>query len=145
MTGSMQSAQLRGQVRLNELSFSPTFDLAEVLGEVSGTSTAPPEGFARNLQLDVTVQSTNDLNASSSKLSLQGAANLRVRGTAAEPVVLGRVNLTGGGVVLRGGRDSVPPPTPGFGYPSKMSPRGNVAGGTRFLGGKGCWVCCGPF
>jgi len=133
MTGSMQSAQLRGQVRLNELSFSPTFDLAEVLGEVSGTSTAPPEGFARNLQLDVTVQSTNDLNASSSKLSLQGAANLRVRGTAAEPVVLGRVNLTGGELFFRGGRYIVQPSTLDFVNPYKIDPRVNLAVETRIL------------
>src|SRR2546422_8490174 len=126
MTGSMQSAQLRGQVRLNELSFSPTFDLAEVLGEVSGTSTAPPEGFARNLQLDVTVQSTSDLNAASSKLSLQGAANLRVRGTAAEPVVLGRVNLNSGDLIFRGNRYLLQPSTLDFVDPYKIDPRLNL-------------------
>ena len=133
MTGSMESAFLRGQVRLNELSFSPAFDLAEMVGGVSGASTAPPQGFARNLKLDIAVQSTNDLNAASSKLSLQGAANLRVRGTAAEPVVLGRVNLTGGELFFRGGRYIVQPSTLDFVNPYKIDPRVNLAVETQIL------------
>jgi translocation and assembly module TamB len=131
MTGTMQSATLRGQVRLNELSFSPTFDLAEILGEVAGTTTVPPQGFARNLNLDVTVQSTNDLNLASSKLSLEGAANLRVRGTAAEPVVLGRLNLTAGDLIFRGNRYILLPSTLDFVNPYKIEPRVNLAVQTK--------------
>jgi translocation and assembly module TamB len=126
LTGSPQAATLRGQVRLNELSFSPSFDLADFAGQLSGTSSTPPQGFARNVQLDITVQSTNDLNLNSSKLSLQGAANLRVRGNAAEPVLLGRVNLTGGDLIFRGSRYFLQPSTIEFTNPYRIEPRLNL-------------------
>jgi translocation and assembly module TamB len=83
--------------------------------------------MARNVNLDVNVLSTNDLNAASGKLSLQGAANLRVRGTAAEPIVLGRVNLSGGDLIFRGNRYLLQPSTLDFVDPYKIDPRVNLA------------------
>ena len=126
--GSPNYALLRGQVQLTEVSFSPTFDLGDILGSVGGTtgSAAPPSAFAQNLHLDVNVVSTNDLNLASSKLSLQGSANLRVRGTAAEPSVLGRVNLTGGDLIFRGNRYLLQPSTLDFVDPFQISPRINL-------------------
>ena len=82
--------------------------------------------FAQNLHLDVNVVSTNDVNLASSKLSLQGSANLRVRGTAAEPSVLGRVNLTGGDLIFRGNRYLLQPSTLDFVDPFQISPRINL-------------------
>jgi translocation and assembly module TamB len=118
---------------LTELSFSPTFDLGDIAGAVGGTtgSAAPPGGFARNLNLDIGVLSTDDLNLASSKLSLQGAANLRIRGTAAEPVVLGRMNLTGGDLIFRGNRYLLEPSTLDFVDPYKIEPRVNLAVQTK--------------
>jgi translocation and assembly module TamB len=126
--GSPENAVLRGQVQLTEVSFSPTFDLGDVLGAAGGTtgSAAPPSKFAQNLHLDINVSSTNDLNLASSKLSLQGSASLRVRGTAAEPTVLGRVNLTGGELFFRGNRYLLQPSTLDFVDPYRISPRVNL-------------------
>jgi translocation and assembly module TamB len=126
--GSPTSATLRGQVQLTEVSFSPTFDVGDVMGGVGGTtgSAVPPSGFAQNLHLDVNVVSTNDLNLASSKLSLEGSANLRIRGTAAEPTVLGRVNLTGGDLIFRGNRYLLQPSTLDFVDPYRISPRVNL-------------------
>ena len=126
--GSPDYASLRGQVQLTEVSFSPTFDLGDILGSVGGTtgSAAPPSKFAQNLHLDVNLVSTNDLNLASSKLSLQGSANLRIRGTAAEPSVLGRVNLTGGDLIFRGSRYLLQPSTLDFVDPFQISPRINL-------------------
>jgi translocation and assembly module TamB len=127
LTGTPGAAILSGRAELNELSFSPTFDLAAVLSQVSGTSTVPPQGFARNLKLDVVVHSTSDLNVATGQLSLQGSANLQVRGTAAEPVVLGRVVLTGGDVIFRGNRYVIQPSSLDFMNPYRIEPRLNVA------------------
>ena len=92
-------------MRLTELSFSPAFDFSDIAGLAGGNSgSGVPGSFTQNLKLDIAVQSTSDLNLASSKLNLQGAANLRLRGTAAEPALLGRVNLTGGDVIFRGNR-----------------------------------------
>src|SRR5206468_3152600 len=42
MSGSTEAAVLSGQVRLNELSFTPDFDAAELAGEFSSAVPAPP-------------------------------------------------------------------------------------------------------
>src|SRR5262249_32618169 len=94
-------------------------------------SAAPAGAFARNLNLDLNVISTNDLSLASSKLSLQGAANLRVRGTAAEPGITGRVNLSGGDLIFRGNRYFLEPSTLDFVDPYRIEPRMNMAVRTK--------------
>jgi translocation and assembly module TamB len=120
-------------VRLTELSFSPAFDLSDVISAVGGTtgSTAPPGSFARNLNLDINVVSTSDLNLASSKLSLQGATNLRIRGTAAQPAVIGRVNVTEGDLIFRGNRYFLEPSTLDFVDPYRVEPRVNLSVRTK--------------
>jgi len=54
--------------------------------------------------LNVGVQSGDELALSSSKVSAQGSVNLRVVGTLADPVILGRTNVTGGEVFFLGNR-----------------------------------------
>ena len=132
LTGSNQAALLRGRVDLTELSFSPSFDLSDIAGLAGGTPTgAAPGTFTQNLRLDVTVQSTNDLNLASSNLSLQGAANLRVQGTAAQPTLLGRVNVTGGDLIFRGNRYVLQPSSLDFVNPYQIQPRVNLSVDTK--------------
>ncbi|HEX7962553.1 MAG TPA: translocation/assembly module TamB domain-containing protein, partial [Terriglobales bacterium] len=123
LTGTPQAALLRGQVMIDQLSFTPDFDFMEFVGQFSGNSTPPPaEGFTQNLQLDVGVQSSNGINLVSRQLSLQGAANLNVRGTAAQPVILGRVNLSSGDLIFRGNRYLLQGGTIDFVNPSQTQP-----------------------
>src|SRR5207245_11343366 len=69
----------------------------EFMGQFTG-STAPPSGenFADKVKLEVSVQSTQQLQAVSSEVSIEGQANIRVIGTASNPVIVGRVDLTSG-------------------------------------------------
>jgi translocation and assembly module TamB len=60
-------------------------------------------------------------------VSINGAANLRVRGTAAQPVILGRVNLDGGDVILNGTRFVLAGGTIEFVNPSETQPVMNLA------------------
>jgi translocation and assembly module TamB len=133
LVGSTESAVLRGQVRLTELSFSPTFDFNDIASAAGGTagSTAPPGGFAQKLGLDINVVSASDLNLASSKLSLQGAMNLRVRGTAANPAVTGRVNVSNGDLIFRGNRYILEPSTVDFVDPYRIEPRLNLSVSTK--------------
>jgi translocation and assembly module TamB len=133
LTGSTQSAVLRGQVRLTELSFSPTFDFSDIAGLAGGSSgvVVAPGSFAQNLKLDIAVRSTDELNLSSSKLSLQGATNLHLGGTAADPSLLGRVNITGGDLVFRGNRYVLQPSSLDFVNPYTIEPRVNLSVETK--------------
>ena len=104
LTGNPQAARLGGQVRLENLSFTPDFDLSSFMNQFGGATVAASPGMAQNIQLDVALASSSNINLSSRTLSLQGAANLRVTGTAADPVILGRVNLSGGDLIMNGNR-----------------------------------------
>lgn len=105
LTGNMENALLSGRVNVNQLSFTPEFDLMNFAGQLSGDSTPPPaQGFSTNLKLNIALRSTNDINLVSRTLSVNGAANLRITGTAADPVILGRVNVTGGDLIFQGNR-----------------------------------------
>ncbi len=84
-------------------------------------------GSAQNIQLNLGVSSENNINLVSRTLSINGSANLRVRGTVAEPVILGRVNLSGGDIILNGDRFVLNGGTIEFVNPSETQPVVNLA------------------
>jgi translocation and assembly module TamB len=99
--GTGEAATLNGRVLIDSLSFTQNFDLASLAGQVqSGAESAPSQGMADKIKLDIAVQTSRDLNLASSEVSLQGQANLRVVGTAADPVIVGRTEFTAGDVFL---------------------------------------------
>ncbi len=105
LTGTPQAALLHGQVRMEKVSFTPDFDLSEFITQFTGeSSTGSPSAFMQSLRLDIALQNTSQMNLASSKVSLQGNANLRIVGTADAPVILGRSNLTGGELFFAGNR-----------------------------------------
>jgi translocation and assembly module TamB len=78
------------------------------------------------MKLNIAVQSTNQMNLVSSQVSIKGDANLRVVGTAADPVILGRSNLTGGEFFLAGNRYQVDHGTIDFLNPVRTEPVLNI-------------------
>jgi translocation and assembly module TamB len=130
LTGSLQSPALKGQVRVNELSFTQAFDIEDALNKLALTKQLR-QRTTRNLNLDITVQSSNELNPTSRELTLSGAANLRVRGTITEPALLGSISLNGGELLFRGDRYILQPSTVDFVNPAAIEPRLNVAVETR--------------
>ena len=108
MSGTTDAALLAGQININSISFTPDFDLMTFANQFSGVASPPPtQGFADNLKLNIAVRSTSELNAVSPTVSIQGDANLRVIGTANDPVIVGRANLSGGDVIVLGNRYTV--------------------------------------
>jgi translocation and assembly module TamB len=128
LAGTTENANLTGTINVDQLSFTPDFDLMEMMGSFGGVSTPPPaQGFTTNLHLNLAVRSTNGINLVSRTLSLGGNANLTVRGTAAEPVVLGRINLSGGDLIFQGNRYVLQGGTIDFVNPSRTTPNVNVS------------------
>ncbi len=123
LTGTPQNAYLRGQVRLLQLSFTPDFDAMTLLAEFSGNAPPPPtRGFTDNLQLDFRVLAPHGIDLVSRNLSLQGGLNLNIRGTASDPVVLGRVNLSEGDMIFQGNRYILQGATVDFLNPVRTEP-----------------------
>jgi len=105
MNGGMDSAAITGQVQIQRLSFTPDFDLSTFVGQFSeATPSGPSTGFTNRVKLNISIQTTQGVNLESAKLSIQGSANLRAVGTVADPVILGRANLTGGEVFFLSNR-----------------------------------------
>jgi translocation and assembly module TamB len=128
LTGSINHAVLGGSVNLTDLTFTPAFDLDTIVDQFSGSVTSPVgTGFEQNLGLNIAVNSTSSVNLVSRTLSVGGSANLQVRGSAAEPVILGRVNLSGGDVILHGDRFVLTGGTVQFINPAMTQPVLNVA------------------
>jgi translocation and assembly module TamB len=126
-TGNPSAAALRGTVDINQLSFTPGFDFATLMGGFGGTISPPPgQGFTNNVQLDLSVVSSGGINLVSRDLSLQGNATMRVRGTAADPVLLGRVTVNGGDLIFRGNRYVLQAGTIDFINPIRTTPVLNV-------------------
>jgi translocation and assembly module TamB len=128
LTGSATHAALGGSIKIADLSFTPAFDLTSVVSQVSGGVATPTEpGFEQNLQLNIALDSTSDANLESRTLSVDGSADLQIRGTAAQPVILGRVNLTGGDAILQGHRFVLTGGTVQFINPTMTQPVLNVS------------------
>jgi translocation and assembly module TamB len=128
LSGSPTNSILRGQVHVDELSFTPDFDLSALMGSFGGTVSAPPsQGFTNDLQLNLVVNSPNGINLASRDLSLQANTDLQIKGTAAEPVVLGRVNVNGGDLLFRGNRYLLQSGTIDFVNPVRTEPVLNLA------------------
>ncbi len=128
LTGTPQAAVLGGNINLAELSFTNAFDLNNFIDQFTGGVEAPPsQGFAQNVALNLSVHSSNNVNLVSRTLSIGGSANLQIRGTAADPVILGRANLTGGDIILNGNRFVLTGGTIQFVNPSVTEPVVNLS------------------
>ena len=132
LTGQYDSAMLQGQVNVEELSFTSNFDLMDFAGEFGGGAATPPPsgGFSEKLRLQVAIQTPGGLSLSSRKLSVSGSANLQVRGTAAQPIMLGRINLSDGELIFSGNRYLVQSGTIDFRNPSRTEPVVDIAANT---------------
>jgi translocation and assembly module TamB len=127
MNGSPENSTLSGKVLIDRLSFTQDFDMANFIGQFSGeTPPTAPSVFQQNMKLNVAVQTASNLNAVSSKLSVAGAANLTLGGTAASPVILGRTTLTSGEVFFLGKRYEVQNGAIEFANPVRTEPTLNL-------------------
>lgn len=126
-TGSPDRALLGGTVNIADISFTPAFDLNSFIGQFSGGVISPPSsGFSQNVALNIAVHSTSNVNLVSRSVSIAGSANLQVRGTAGDPVLLGRVNLNNGDAILNGTRFQLTGGTIQFINPSETEPVVNL-------------------
>ena len=127
LTGNPAQAMLRGQVNVDQLSFSPDFDLSSLSQFGGGVDEPPSRGFTSNLQLNINLRSSQNVNLVSRTLSLSGSANLRVTGTAAQPIVLGRINLNSGDLIFQGNRYLLQGGVIDFVNPTRTEPNVNVS------------------
>ncbi|MGA7931858.1 MAG: translocation/assembly module TamB domain-containing protein [Candidatus Sulfotelmatobacter sp.] len=127
-TGNRDSSTLSGRVLIDALSFTPAFDLATFADQFSGGNALPAQpGFADTVKLAIGLQSKENVSANSSQVSLEGNVNLRVGGTAANPLVTGRTDLTAGELFYRNVRYQLQRGIITFDDPNQINPVLNVS------------------
>jgi translocation and assembly module TamB len=127
-SGNMESSTLNGRVLIDTLAFTPDFDLATFSDQFTGNAATPAQpGFADNVRLTVGVQSKENLSATSSQISLEGRVDLQVIGTAANPVIIGRTDLSAGELFYRNVRYQLERGIITFDNPDQTTPVLNVS------------------
>ncbi len=120
-----QRSTISGTVTVRRLVFNPQEDSADVLADMSRSVpvTASGENSLASMNLDVLIQTAPDV-ALQSKVaeSIQADASLRLRGTIANPALLGRVNISQGNVLFFGNKYTISRGSISFFNPTFIDP-----------------------
>jgi translocation and assembly module TamB len=107
LTGSSQNALVSGSVTVLKAGFAPQTDLGGLLAESAQPVTAPaaPDEYLRTINFDVRIESGPSLEFETALThNIEAEAELRLRGTAARPVLLGDISLSGGNIMIFGSK-----------------------------------------
>jgi translocation and assembly module TamB len=124
-------------VTIEQMTYAPQSDLGAILSRSATPvqSDAAPSPLLDNMKLDIRVQTAPSLGVQASLAqNLQANADLRLRGTAAHPGMLGRVNISEGQLVFFGSTYTVNSGTIGFYDPLRIAPVLNVSLQTQAKG-----------
>ncbi len=132
LSGNLKNSNLSGDITVTRFGITPQFDLALYLARSKMAPQAPNlDSPAYNLHLDMHVVSTPELQVQTTVGKLAGDVDLRVRGTAAKPVVLGRINITEGQIAFNGTNYELRRGDITFTNPVGIVPVLNIEAGTR--------------
>ncbi|MCU1308199.1 MAG: hypothetical protein JWN45_2894 [Acidobacteriaceae bacterium] len=132
LSGTLESALLSGDVLVTRFGVNPKFDFAQYLARSKQMPAVPkPNSVSDNLRLDVHVNSTPELEVETSLAKIAGDADLRLRGTIARPVVLGRINIVEGDVFFSGTKYHLERGDIAFTNPVRIEPILNVEASAR--------------
>ena len=102
-SGSSSGSVLSGDITVTKLGFTPGFDFAAYLERTAQVSSLPQTDPVLNrIRLDLHMATTPELQMQTSVIRLQGSADLRVRGSAAKPILLGRADVFEGEAYFNG-------------------------------------------
>lgn len=101
--GSSSGSLLSGDITVTKLAFTPGFDFGAYLERTAEISSLPQTDPVLNtIRLDLHVTTTPELQMQTSVIRLQGSADMRVRGSAAKPILLGRADVYEGQAYFNG-------------------------------------------
>lgn len=105
LTGTSRRSLISGAVSIERIAYSSSSDIGSLLSNASSPPSTPtkPSPFLSGMRLDIRVTTASDVRVVTSyveKISL--SSNLAIRGTAAEPGIVGRINITDGQLVFFG-------------------------------------------
>jgi translocation and assembly module TamB len=147
LTGTMQGSVASGTVTIEQVTYNPQSDFGSLLSAAAPPIQSPtaPSPLLDNMRLDIRVR-TSDAMAVQASLAqnLQSEANLRIRGTASQPGVLGRVTITEGQLVFFSSSYTVNSGTISFYNPTRIEPILNISLETKAKGVDVALTVTGP-
>jgi translocation and assembly module TamB len=131
LSGTLAASTLSGDVVLNRFTVGTNFDFANLLlRSKQGTAAADPQSIANHVRLNIRITSAPQLAVETSLARLSGDVDLNVRGTALNPVILGRVNVAEGDVQFQGTKYHIDRADITFTNPARIEPVLNVEAST---------------
>jgi len=124
LSGRQQASLLTGDVTVEKITYAPTSDLGSILSRATPQAqTGSSSSFLNNMKLDVQVRTSPSLIVQSAVAeNLTLAANLRVRGAAAQPGAQGRVTISSGQLLFFGSTYAVNAGSISFFNPLRIDP-----------------------
>jgi translocation and assembly module TamB len=124
-TGSTTHSMLSGTLTVLRAAFNPDSDFSSLLAQSAEPVRTPAAqtGLLGGLNFDVQINTSPDIQVQSSLTQdVQIDANLRLRGSASNPALLGRVNITQGRVLFLGTKYTIDGGSIAFYNPLKIAP-----------------------
>lgn len=130
VSGTKENSVVSGTVTIERVTYAPRSDFGSIL-----TRAAPPvqsseteSDMLGNMKLDIRVRTSANMAIQASQAqNLQADADLRVRGTASQPGVLGRILLSEGKLVFFGSEYTVNSGSISFYNPLRVEPILNIS------------------
>ena len=132
LTGTTNAALLTGDVLVTKLAVTPGFDFgAYIEKSKQAIVLTGNDSLQSRLKLDVHVTTTPELQMQTAVARLSGNADLRVRGTADRPAILGRVEVLEGEVTFNGTKYRLERGDVTFSNPARTQPVIDLQATTR--------------
>ena len=129
LTGTSDSSMLSGTLTILRTGINLQSDFSSLLAKSAEPVQTPSarKGMLGGMSFDVQIETAPDIQLQSSLTeNLQAEANLRVRGTASNPAVLGRINITQGKLTFFGTKYTLSQGSIAFYNPVKVEPILNI-------------------
>jgi translocation and assembly module TamB len=137
LTGTSENGLISGTVTVLRAGFAPRADLGGLLAQTTQPLPAPaaPNEYLRGLSFDVRIESGPSLTFQTSLTrDVQAEAELRLRGNAARPVLLGDISVSQGEVQFFGNKYTINRGDVRFLNPTKIDPVFDVDLATKARG-----------
>lgn len=132
LSGTSNGALLSGELQITRFSLSQGFDFGSYLSSSrQSTVLTGSDSLLNRVKFDLHIYTTPDLRFDSSLARVSGDADLRLRGTMAKPVLLGRTNIQEGQIFFNGAKYDLERGDISFTNPVKIDPVLDLAASIR--------------